>query len=249
MIGNPLEQFLITSILPIRLGSIDMSFTNSSLFMLLVLLAVSMFFLLSIANSTLVPSKWQSLAELLYLFVLGVTQENVTGTEKNRYFPFMFTLFFFILVSNLLGMIPYTFTVTSHISITFGLAISIFIAIVLLMIVRHKIHSFTTFMAPGCPTILAPFLVPIEIISFFSKPFSLSIRLFANMMSGHSLLKILAGFSWTMLSLGGIFYIIQLAPLFLVFLITGLEIGIAALQAYVFTVLVCMYLRDALYLH
>lgn len=249
MITNPLEQFSIVTVIPIRLGNIDISFTNSSLFMFIVILTVSLFFILSIANSTLVPYKWQSVAELLYGFVLSVTQENITGELKNKYFPFIFTLFFFILTSNLLGMIPYTFTVTSHISITFGLSLSIFIAIIIIMVIRHKIESFNTFMAPGCPTILAPILVPIEIVSFFSKPFSLAIRLFANMMSGHSLLKILAGFSWTMLSIGGIFYIIQLAPLIVVFLITGLELGIACLQAYVFTVLVCMYLRDALYLH
>lgn len=248
MITNPLEQFSIVTILPIRFSGIDISLTNSSLFMLMVLFGVSLFFILSTVNSTLIPTKWQSVAELMYSFVLGVSKENI-GVETTKYFPFIFSLFFFILASNLLGMIPYTFTVTSHFSVTFGLSLSIFIGIIIIMVVRNKLHSFSTFMPPGCPIALAPFLIPIEIISFFSKPFSLAIRLFANMMSGHSLLKILAGFSWTMLSIGGIFYLIQLAPLLVVFLITGLELGIAGLQAYVFTVLVCMYLRDAIYLH
>nr|YP_009118106.1 ATP synthase F0 subunit a [Malawimonas californiana]AJF22861.1 ATP synthase F0 subunit a [Malawimonas californiana] len=245
---SPLEQFQIIALIPIQVFYVDYSVTNSSLFMILAAFLIIYFFQNAIKNAKIIPRRQQAFAEMIYEFVYNLLYENV-GEKGNRYFPFMITLFLFILVCNLLGMIPYSFTVTSHIIVTFFLSLSIFIGITIIGFVHHGIHFFSFFLPPGAPIALAPFLVVIELISYVSRAFSLAIRLFANMMSGHSLLKILAGFSWTMLSIGGIFYVLHLIPLIIVFLITGLEIGIAALQAYVFTVLVCIYLNDSINLH
>jgi len=200
------------------------------------------------SNRKIIPTRKQAFAESIYEFVLNLVNENV-GEKGNKYFPLIFVIFIFILTCNLLGMIPYSFTVTSHIIVTFFLSLSIFIGVTIIGFAHHGIHFFSFFLPAGAPVVLGPFLVVIELISYISRAFSLAIRLFANMMSGHSLLKILAGFAWTMLSVGGIFYVIHLVPLIIVFIITGLEIGIAMLQAYVFTVLTCIYLNDSINLH
>jgi ATP synthase subunit 6 len=248
MIISPLEQFQIISILPIDIFNINLSFTNSSLVMLLAFVLIITLFNKAIQNNRIVPVRKQAVAESIYEFVYTLVYENI-GKKGNRYFPFIFVLFIFILTCNLLGMIPYSFTVTSHIIVTFFLSLSIFIGVTIIGFKHHGIHFFSFFLPAGSPVVLAPFLVVIELISYTSRAFSLAIRLFANMMSGHSLLKILAGFSWSMLSIGGIFYVLQLVPLIVVFIITGLEIGIACLQAYVFTVLTCIYLNDSINLH
>lgn len=248
LILSPLEQFQIISLIPIEIFYINLSFTNASLFMVLATILIINFFSNAVKNARIIPRRKQAFAESIYEFVYNLVYENV-GDKGNKYFPFMLTLFLFILVCNLLGMIPYSFTVTSHIIVTFFLSLSIFIGITIIGFIHHGIHFFSFFLPPGAPVALAPFLVVIEVISYISRAFSLAIRLFANMMSGHSLLKILAGFAWTMLSIGGIFYILHLVPLIIVFLITGLEIGIAMLQAYVFVVLTCIYLNDSINLH
>lgn len=248
MYYSPIEQFQIHSLIPLNLFSYNISFTNSSFFMLLSVTLIITFFAFSLANSTFIPTKWQSLSELIYLFVLTLVIENV-GIKGNKYFTLIFTLFLFILVSNLLGMIPYSFTITSHIIITFGLSSCVFVGVTILGFLLHGIHFFSFFMPPGAPIGMAPLLVPIEIVSYISRVFSLAIRLFANMMSGHSLLKILAGFGWSMFTMGGIFYILSLIPVIIVIVITGLELGIAMLQAYVFTVLTCVYLGESIHLH
>lgn len=245
---SPLEQFQIHSLVPIQLSTYNLSFTNSSFFMLLAVTGVMSFFAFSLANNTFIPRKWQSLAELMYVFVLTLVIENV-GIKGNKYFTLIFTLFLFILSCNLLGMIPYSFTVTSHIIVTFGLSSCIFIGVTILGFAIHKIHFFSFFLPPGSPIGMAPILVPIEVISYISRIFSLAIRLFANMMSGHSLLKILAGFGWSMFTMGGIFYVLSLVPVIIVVVISGLELGIAMLQAYVFTVLTCVYLGESIHLH
>lgn len=248
MIISPLEQFQIISIIPIEIFNMNISFTNSSLMLLLALFLIITSFNRAITNNKIIPVRKQAIAESIYEFVYNLVYENV-GEKGNKYFPFIFVLFIFILTLNLLGMIPYSFTVTSHIIVTFFISLSIFIGITIIGFVHHKLHFFSFFLPAGSPIFLAPLLVVIELVSYVSRAFSLAIRLFANMMSGHSLLKILAGFSWTMLSVGGIFYVLQLVPLIVVFLITGLEIGIACLQAYVFTVLTCIYLNDSINLH
>mgnify|MGYP000921510104 CR=1 FL=1 len=248
MILSPLEQFQIISIIPLEIFNMNISLTNSSIMMLIVLFFLIISFNNAILNNKIIPIRKQAFIESLYEFVYTLVYENI-GNKGNKYFPFIFVLFIYILACNLLGMIPYSFTVTSHIIVTFFLSLSIFIGVTIIGFMHHGIHFFSFFLPAGSPTVLAPFLVVIELISYTSRAFSLAIRLFANMMSGHSLLKILAGFAWTMLSVGGIFYFIQLVPLIVVFLITGLELGIAMLQAYVFTVSTCIYLNDSINLH
>ncbi|HJO74113.1 MAG TPA: F0F1 ATP synthase subunit A, partial [Rhodospirillales bacterium] len=222
-------------------GDLDVSFTNSSTFMVLTVIVVSAFLVLGMRRNALIPGRWQSIVELLYIFIANLVRDTV-GKEGRPYFPFIFTVFMFILVGNLFGMIPYSFTFTSHIVVTFAMALVVFIGVTIIAIAKHRLHFFTFFMPPGVPLLMAPLLVPIEIISYLSRPISLSVRLFANMLAGHTLLKVFAGF---VVSLGvfGVF------PLAFIVALTGLEIVIALLQAFVFTILTCLYLNDALHLH
>lgn len=238
---SPLAQFEIKTLVPLEFGGIDASFTNSSLFMVATVVVVSLFLILAMRRAALVPGRWQSMAELSYVFVANIMKDTV-GNEGRKYFPFIFTVFMFILFGNLLGMLPYSFTFTSHIIVTFTIAAVIFIGVTLIALAKHKLHFFSFFMPPGVPLLLAPLLVPIEIISYLSRPISLSVRLFANMLAGHTLLKVFAGF---IVSLG----VFGIAPWAFVVALTGLEIVIAFLQAFVFTMLTCLYLNDALHLH
>jgi F-type H+-transporting ATPase subunit a len=238
---SPLAQFEIKPLIPIRVGDLDLSFTNSSLFMVLTLAAASAFLVMGMRRHALVPGRWQSMAELSYVFIANMVRDTV-GSGGRPYFPFIFTVFMFVLFGNMWGMIPYSFTFTSHIIVTFAMAIVVFIGVTLIGIVKHKLHFLTFFMPPGVPLIMAPLLVPIEIISYLSRPISLSVRLFANMLAGHTLLKVFAGF---VVSLG----LLGVVPLAFVVALTGLEIVIAFLQAFVFTILTCLYLNDALHLH
>jgi len=238
---SPLAQFEIKQLIPMELGNVDASFTNSSLMMVLTVVAISAFLVLGMRKHAHVPGRWQSMAELSYIFIANLVKDTV-GSEGRAYFPFIFTVFMFVLFGNLLGMIPYSFTFTSHIVVTFSLAMLVFIGVTIIALVKHKMHFFTFFMPPGVPMLMAPLLIPIEIISYLSRPISLSVRLFANMLAGHTLLKVFAGF---VISLGvaGIF------PLAFVVALTGLEFVIAFLQAFVFAILTCLYLNDALHLH
>ena len=238
---SPLSQFEIKRWVPIKIGELDISFTNSSTFMVLTVVVVSAFLILGMRRNAMIPGRWQSMVELLYIFIANLLRDTV-GKEGRPYFPFIFTVFMFILVGNLFGMIPYSFTFTSHIVVTFAMALVVFLGITIIAIAKHRLHFFTFFMPPGVPLLMAPLLVPIEIISYLSRPISLSVRLFANMLAGHTLLKVFAGF---VVSLGmfGVF------PLAFIVALTGLEIVIALLQAFVFTILTCLYLNDALHLH
>ncbi len=238
---SPLSQFEIKRWVPIQIGDLDVSFTNSATFMVLTVLTVSVFLVLGMRRNAMVPGRWQSMAELSYIFIANLVKDTV-GTEGRPYFPFVFTVFMFVLVGNLLGMVPYGFTFTSHIIVTFTMAIVVFVGVTVIALIKHKLRFFTFFMPPGVPLIMAPLLVPIEIISYLSRPLSLSVRLFANMLAGHTLLKVFAGFVVT-LGLFGVF------PLAFVIALTALEIVIALLQAFVFTILTCLYLNDALHLH
>lgn len=239
--ASPLHQFEIHPIIPITLGNTDVSFTNSSLFMVITLGLVSAFMILGMRRSAIVPGRWQCAAELAYEFVAGLLRDTV-GQEGRKYFPFVFTLFMFILCGNLLGMVPYSFTFTSHIVVTFALAFVIFIGVTVLGFAKHGMHFFSFFVPPGTPLPMYPLLIPIEVISYLSRPISLSVRLFANMLAGHTLLKVIAGFVAAL----GFFGVL---PLAFVVALTGLEILIAFLQAYVFTILTCLYINDALHLH
>ena len=238
---SPLSQFEIKRWVPIQIGDLDVSFTNSATFMVLTVLTVSVFLVLGMRRNALVPGRWQSMAELSYIFIANLVKDTV-GTEGRPYFPFVFTVFMFVLVGNLFGMVPYGFTFTSHIIVTFTMAMVVFVGVTVIALIKHKLHFFTFFMPPGVPLIMAPLLVPIEIISYLSRPLSLSVRLFANMLAGHTLLKVFAGFV-VALGLFGAF------PLAFVIALTALEIVIALLQAFVFTILTCLYLNDALHLH
>jgi F-type H+-transporting ATPase subunit a len=238
---SPLAQFDIKPLIPIRVGEFDLSFTNSSLFMVLTLAAASTFLMMGMRRHALVPGRWQSMAELAYVFIANMVRDTV-GTAGRPYFPFIFTVFMFVLFGNMWGMIPYSFTFTSHIIVTFAMAIFIFVGVTVIGFIKHKLHFLSFFMPPGVPLIMAPLLVPIEIISYLSRPISLSVRLFANMLAGHTLMKVFTGF---VVSLG----VFGVLPLTFVVALTGLEIVIAFLQAFVFTILTCLYLNDALHLH
>jgi F-type H+-transporting ATPase subunit a len=224
-VASPVDQFKLKTLVPFELGGVDLAYTTSSLWMTITVVTVTLFLTLSMRGGRLVPGRWQSLAEMSYEFIANMIRENV-GTEGRKYFPFIFTLFMFILMGNLLGMIPYSYTFTSQIVVTFAIAI----------------HFFTLFVPPGMPIVLAPLLIPIEVISYFVRPVSLSVRLFANMMAGHTMMKVFAGFTAALGVLG-------IAPILLLVALTGFEIMVAVLQAYVFTVLTCLYLNDAIHLH
>lgn len=249
MFFSPLEQFTILKLIPISIGLIDLSFTNSSL---LTIMSCTLGFVLynfAVSGAKLVPNAWQSIVEFMYEFIyFNVLSENVKK-NGNLYFPMLFTIFSFLFFCNLMGMIPYSFTVTSHIVVTLGLATMAFFAINVVMVKTHGFHALSFFLPSGAPLALAPLLVMIELVSYSFRVVSLALRLFANMMSGHCLLKILAGFAWTMLSAGGVLTVLHLLPLVVIFAIVGLELAIAFLQAYVFTVLLCIYLNDAISLH
>ncbi|MBE89659.1 MAG: F0F1 ATP synthase subunit A [Rhodospirillaceae bacterium] len=238
---SPLAQFEIKPLYKLELSGYDVSFTNSALFMTLAFLLITFFLLLSTKKRATVPGRWQVMAELSYEFIASLIRDTI-GSEGRKYFPFVFTAFMFILIGNLLGMTPYSFTFTSHIVVTFALAFFIFIGVTIIAIAKHGLHFFSFFLPPGTPWLMAPLLIPIEIISYLSRPISLSVRLFANMLAGHTLLKVIAGFV-------GLLGFAGVLPLALVTALTGLEILIAFLQAYVFAILTCLYINDALHLH
>jgi len=241
-VANPLEQFTIKTLVPIQLGEVDASLTNAGLFMVVTVAAVTLFLTMGMRKRAAVPGRLQSMAELSYEFIAGMIRDNV-GNEGRRYFPFVFSLFMFILFANLIGMIPYSFTFTSHIAVTFAMALAVFLGVTVIAIVRHGLHFFSFFLPKGVPIVMAPVLVPIEVLSYLSRPISLSIRLFANMMAGHTMMKVFAGFVIPLGILGG------WAPLAVIVALTGFEFLVAFLQAYVFTVLTCLYLNDAIHLH
>ncbi len=241
-LDNPLHQFEIHPLIAAEIGGLDVSFTNSSGFMVIAVVLITAFLTMSMQGRAMVPGRWQSMAELAYEFVATMVRENV-GAEGRRYFPFIFSLFMFILFCNLLGLVPYSFTVTSHIIITFSMAIIVFVGVTIVGFVKHGAGFFGFFLPQGVPWYIAPVLIPVEVLSYLVRPVSLSLRLFANMMAGHTMLKVFAAF---VPALGIVFGIL---PLALVFALTGLEVMVAILQAYVFTILTCVYLNDALHMH
>lgn len=249
MIFTPLEQFSIVSYIPFHIGNIYFSFTNSSFYLMLTTgLVFLLFYLVTQNGGYLVPSRWQSIVEMIYEFVVSLVDEQI-GTKGRKYFPLIFTTFVFLLFTNLIGMIPYSFTATSHFVVTFGLSLSLFIGITIVGFQTHGLHFFSFLLPKGAPLALAPLLVVLELVSYCFRAVSLGVRLFANMMAGHTLVKILSGFAWTMLSVGGLLAVASVVPFVVVFALTGLEIGVACLQAYVFTILTCIYLNDAINLH
>ena len=239
---SPLAQFAIEPIAPIHIGGLDASFTNSAMWMVITVAAITVFMLLGTRKQAIVPGRWQSLCEGMYDFVSGLLKENV-GNEGRKYFPFVFSLFMFILFCNLLGLLPYSFTVTSHIIVTAAMALFVFFGVTIIGIARHGLHFFTYFVPKGAPIALIPVMIPIEILSYFIRPLSLSVRLFANMVAGHVMLTVVGGFVFALGIWAG------WIPLAFVTVLFGLELLIACLQAYVFTILTCIYLHDAIHLH
>lgn len=239
MSDNPLSQFVIHPYVPIHVGGWDVSFTNESLFMVIVIGLITLLMVLGTRRSRLIPTRLQSMVEIFYEFVENML-EDTCGPKGKPFFPFIFTLFAFILFANLIGLIPYTYTVTSQLVITFSLAIVVFIGATVVGLMRHGLHFLTFFVPKGVPVLMLPMLVPIEILSYFFRPVSLSLRLFANMMAGHTMLKVFAGF---VIALG---LFVGWLPLGFIAALTGLEVIVAALQAYVFAILACIYLNDGL---
>ncbi|SVC58695.1 uncharacterized protein METZ01_LOCUS311549, partial [marine metagenome] len=238
---SPLDQFTIKRLVELDVGGVDISFTNSSAMMLAAVVSITLFLMIGTRGHSMVPGRWQSVVELAFELVAKSVRDNI-GTEGRPYFPFIFTLFMFLLFCNVLGLIPYSFTVTSHIIVTFVFAGVIFVGVTVLGFVRHGLKFFSLFFPPGVPVYLAPLLVPIEFVSYLSRPISLSVRLAANMMAGHTMLKVFAGF---VVALG----LMGVAPLIFIVLLYALETLIAFLQAYVFAVLTCLYINDAIHLH
>jgi ATP synthase subunit 6 len=250
LINSPLEQFCISSLIHCQIINTSLSFTNSSLFMLISCGLMFYIYNISIYKATIIPNNWQSGIELLYMFIANILIQSIADKKQAvKYFPFIFFLFSFILFANLVGMVPYSFCITSHLSITFTLGLIIWFGTTIIGFRTHGLHFFSLFMPSGAPFGIMPFLIGIELLSFIFKGISISVRLFANMMAGHSLLKILAGFAWAMLTSGCIGIFGGSITLIVILIITGLEFGIAFLQAYVFTMLSCMYLNDCIALH
>nr|ABF70811.2 ATPase subunit 6 [Zea perennis] len=252
---SPLDQFSIHPILDLNIGKYYVSFTNLSLSMLLTLglVLLLVFVVTKKGGGKSVPNAFQSLVELIYDFVPNLVNEQIgglSGNVKHKFFPCISVTFTFSLFRNPQGMIPFSFTVTSHFLITLALSFSIFIGITIVGFQRHGLHFFSFLLPAGVPLPLAPFLVLLELISHCFRALSSGIRLFANMMAGHSSVKILSGFAWTMLFLNNIFYFLgDLGPLFIVLALTGLELGVAISQAHVSTISICIYLNDATNLH
>ena len=244
--NNPLAQFEIQRWIPIELSSVDVSFTNSATFMAAAVVGASALMILGVRKRAMVPGRWQLVAELSYNFIAQMVSDTV-GKEGRPYFPFIFTLFMFVLFGNMLGMLPYSFTFTSHLAVTFAMAAFIFIAVTVIAAVKHRMGFFRMFLPPGVPIAMAPLLIPIEIISYLSRPVSLSVRLFANMMAGHTLLKVVAGFVVPLGTAG--FVVAGAIPIAGLVAVTALELLIAFLQAYIFTILTCIYINDAIHMH
>lgn len=239
---DPMQQFEIQPLLNIDLFGLDAAFTNSALWMLIAVTAITAFLIYAMREASLVPNRAQSVAEIGYQFVAKMVTDNA-GREGMAYFPFIFSLFVFILVLNMLGMIPGSFTVTSHIIVTFALAAVVFLGVTAIGFIKHGVGFLGLFVPKGVPVWLLPVLVIIEVFSYLTRPVSLSVRLFANMMAGHTMLKVFGSFVVGLGVLGG------WAPLLFMVAFTGLEILVAFLQAFVFAVLTCIYLNDALHMH
>jgi F-type H+-transporting ATPase subunit a len=243
MASNPMQQFTVYKIGPeIKIAGVDLSFTNSSLFMLISAATILLILFLGSKEKKIIPGKIQLISEMFYSFVAKMISDTA-GSKAKPFFPFIFSLFMFVLFCNMVGMLPYSFTVTSHIIVTLIMALFIFVAVTIIGFIKHGFKYLSIFVPSGVPVILLPLITVIEIISYLSRPVSLSVRLFANMMAGHTMLKVFGGFVVSLGILGG------WLPLSFSVALTGLEILVAFLQAYVFAILTCIYLNDALNLH
>ncbi len=242
---NPIEQFELHRIFPLEINGIETSFTNASLFMLLAALGVVALMVLATSRQAIVPGRIQSLAEMLYEFVANMVRQTA-GKEGMKFFPFVFSLFSFILISNLIGLVPYTYSVTSQIVVTFAFAALVLMLVVVFGVYRNGFGFLKLFVPHGVPLPVLVVLVPIEIISFLSRPISLSVRLFANILAGHITLAVFGGFVVLLLASNGWSFLAPV-PLLAIVALYALELLVACLQAFVFSVLTCVYLNDAIH--
>jgi len=250
---SPLEQFEILPLEPIYINGIDFSITNETVILSILLYSFTVLFS-SCKNPkdftlNLIPNKFQIIFEIVYKMILSLVVDNLGKETGQKFFPIIFSIFFFVVSLNLIGLIPYSFTLTSHLIVTFALALFIFIALNIICVRKHGFAFFSLFLPSGTSFALALLLVPIELISYVFKPISLSIRLFANMMAGHTLLKVIAGFGWTLAGCSGILFLVHYIPLLILLPLFGLELGVALIQSFVFVILICIYLNDAINLH
>lgn len=246
---SPMEQFEIKALVPLEIAGFDVSFTNSSLWMLIAVVCSAAFLTLGVKRDGVVPGRMQSIVEIFHDFIMRQTLLPVMGDEGRKFFPFVFTLFIFIFFTNFLGLLPYSFTVTSHVAVTFAMALMVFAIVLVVGFFTHGLRFLTLFVPSGVPAWIMPVIVPIEVISFLSRPISLSLRLAANMLAGHTMLKVFAGFVVSLLGAGGIFSFLSIAPLLAGVALTALEVLVAAVQAWVFAMLTCIYLNEAVHLH
>lgn len=251
---DPIHQFVISDIVELfTIGGdgtegsgLTFSFTNSALFMVVSVVLTTGFLLLSSRNRKLVPDRWQLAGEMSYTFIANMLRSSA-GSEGMRFFPFVFSMFAFVLVGNMLGMFPYFFTYTSHIIVTFGLAMTVILVVTIYGFARHGLKFFKLFAPSGVPAYVLPIVIPIEIVSFLSRPISLSVRLFGNVLAGHITLKVFTGFVVSLGALGALGWLGALLPMIMAVAITALEVLVSAVQAYVFAVLTSMYLNDAVH--
>jgi F-type H+-transporting ATPase subunit a len=242
---SPLQQFEISKLVDINLAGVDVSITNSTIFLFAVVFSIVLFFLLGLRKTSVVPSRGQAFVELVYEFVASMVRDNV-GKEGLKYLPFIFSIFVLVLGLNLQGLIPYTFTVTSHIATTFSLALFCFIIVNIIGFSRHGLHFFHLFAPHGVPKVMLPIITPIEIISYLIRPISLGIRLAVAMTAGHIIIKIFAGF---VISLGSIFFLLGAFPLVFSVGLVGMELLVSFIQAFIFSIMICIYLNDAVNMH
>jgi len=250
---SPLEQFQVLPIIGFYFNGFDISITNETIILALILFFSLVYFNSILKQETLsfyiVPNRWQAIIEIIYSLILSLVIDNIRDKKGQYFFPLVFFIFLFILSLNLIGLIPYSFTLTSHLIVTLSLSLAVFIGINIVCIRIHGINFFSLFLPSGTSVVLALLLVPIELISYVFKPISLSIRLFANMMAGHTLLKVIAGFAYTLMSNTGILFMLHYVPLLILIPLFGLELGVALIQSFVFSILICIYLNDSINLH
>jgi ATP synthase subunit 6 len=250
---SPLEQFEIIPLISIYLNVLDFSITNEVVILSLIFFFVYSLFIFSTKTETssfyIIPHRWQIVVEGMFKLILAMIVDNIASKKGQYFFRFVFTLFCYILMLNLIGLVPYSFTLTSHLIVTFALALFMFIGINIICVRIHGLEFFSLFLPGGTSFVLALLLVPIELISFIFKPISLSIRLFANMMAGHTLLKVIAGFAWSLSGTTGILFLLHYIPMLILIPLFGLELGVALIQAFVFSILTCIYLNDSINLH
>ena len=250
---SPLEQFEILPLIPLYLGGLDLSITNETIILFLIFLVLFSLKTSMVNQSDMtiyvVPHRWQIILETIYKMILSMVVDNI-GLKRGQYFfPIVFAVFFYVLSLNVIGLVPYSFTLSSHFVVTFAIALFLFLGINIICVRTHGIEFFSLFLPSGTSAALAFLLVPIELISYVFKPVSLSIRLFANMMGGHTLLKVIAGFGWTLMTCSGVLFIFHYVPLLILIPLLGLELAVALIQSFVFSILICIYLNDAINLH